>query len=93
MTQKIKYKGADTDIDELKKKGAQQFKDINALFVIVNTGNSIGRNRPCLCKSGKKWKHCCLAKHEKQVLVLEKMCRDYGTSIKELKKLMRDRVV
>lgn len=26
--------------------------------------NNIGRNAPCLCGSGKKYKHCCLDKHE-----------------------------
>jgi hypothetical protein len=26
--------------------------------------NNIGRNAPCPCGSGKKYKHCCLSKHE-----------------------------
>jgi hypothetical protein len=31
---------------------------------IVNTGLKIGRNDPCPCGSGKKYKKCCLRKHE-----------------------------
>ena len=90
---KIKYKGADSKIDELKKKGAQQYKDLKAIFILVNTGNTIGRNRLCLCKSGKKWKYCCIKKHEAQVLVMEKLREDYGQTIKEVKKLMKEKGV
>ena len=93
MQSKIKYRGKDTEIDELHKKGATQFKDIKTLFELVNTGNTIGRNRLCICKSGKKWKKCCLKKHEAQTLVLEKMCRDYGTTIKKVRKLIGEKVV
>ena len=25
----------------------------------INTGKKIGRNEPCVCGSGKKYKHCC----------------------------------
>ncbi len=31
---------------------------------IINTGRRIGRNDPCPCGSGKKYKKCCLRKHE-----------------------------
>jgi len=29
---------------------------------VVRTGPKVGRNEPCSCGSGKKYKHCCLAK-------------------------------
>lgn len=33
----------------------------------VHTGPKIGRNDPCPCGSGKKYKKCCLGKKEKGV--------------------------
>jgi len=32
--------------------------------VDTTSGRSIGRNEPCPCGSGKKYKHCCLDKDE-----------------------------
>jgi len=32
--------------------------------VIDVPSNNVGRNAPCPCGSGKKYKHCCLSKHE-----------------------------
>jgi SWIM/SEC-C metal-binding protein len=29
-------------------------------FTVQNTAPSVGRNDPCTCGSGRKYKHCCL---------------------------------
>lgn len=31
--------------------------------------NKIGRNDPCPCKSGKKYKYCCLGKKERRTCI------------------------
>ena len=33
----------------------------------------VGRNDPCVCGSGKKYKKCCLAKHEAEIVPLSPM--------------------
>ncbi len=38
------------------------FKKLTITKPIVGTGNIPGRNQPCHCGSGKKYKHCCLPK-------------------------------
>jgi tetratricopeptide (TPR) repeat protein len=44
----------------------------------------IGRNEPCLCGSGKKYKKCCLAKHEKaRDLLRETQAQDIEQTDKE----------
>jgi len=48
----------------------------------------IGRNDPCPCGSGKKYKKCCMAKDEaKQHTVLEK---EWTKSVKEFEKEKKD---
>ena len=35
-------------------------KDVDSKKIDSNiSGKKIGRNEPCLCGSGKKYKHCC----------------------------------
>ncbi len=93
METKLVPRGPDTEIDKLKKEGNKKFEEIQKLTVLVNTGNTISRNRLCLCKSGKKWKHCCIKKHEAQTLILEKMCKEYSNIAREVRKLMREKLV
>lgn len=39
------------------------YKALTITQPILGTGNIPGRNQPCHCGSGKKYKHCCLAKN------------------------------
>jgi len=41
--------------------GSRQNND-SAPAPVVNDGKKVGRNDPCPCGSGKKYKHCCLKK-------------------------------
>ncbi|MDR0472781.1 MAG: YchJ family protein [Treponema sp.] len=46
---------------KFKKKEGLWFYDEGEVFqkTVVRTGAKIGRNEPCTCGSGKKYKHCC----------------------------------
>ncbi len=47
---------------------------INYMNRLTTMGRKFGRNTPCPCKSGKKFKHCCIANHdlnEKKVSALQ----------------------
>lgn len=79
--------------DDLKKEGQELYAKIKSLFTLVNTGNKISRNRICLCGSGKKWKKCCLPKHEAQTLVLENMVKEYKEICLKVRKSMKDKIV
>ncbi len=37
---------------------------INYMNRLTSMGRKFGRNSPCPCKSGKKFKHCCIANHD-----------------------------
>lgn len=37
---------------------------INYMNKLTNMGRKFGRNAPCPCKSGRKFKHCCIVNHE-----------------------------
>ena len=39
---------------------------VHSLSMTVPTSARPGRNQPCHCGSGRKYKHCCLAKDEQQ---------------------------
>ena len=45
---------------------ASRFRNVT----VRNTGPVVGRNDPCPCKSGKKYKKCCWGKKEKDVATL-----------------------
>lgn len=57
------------DIPEaLREKIAKKDKiDTTPRATPVTLRNKIGRNQPCPCKSGKKYKKCCLLKREYSV--------------------------
>ena len=42
--------------------GGEAAADAPKTQTVVNTGPSLGRNDPCPCKSGKKYKKCCEGK-------------------------------
>ena len=45
--------------------------------------NKIGRNEQCPCKSGKKYKKCCLRKDEAKKLHLNNFCRNWNKILKK----------
>lgn len=71
---------------DLKAKADVLFTAIQKLYSEVNGENKVPRNSRCWCGSGKKWKKCCLVKHEEKTLELEKMIRDYRGLCIEIKK-------
>ncbi len=40
---------------------------INYMTGMTNWGRKIGRNTPCPCKSGRKYKKCCVVHHDANV--------------------------
>lgn len=44
----------------------KHFKELTCTQPITGTGNIPGRNQPCHCGSGKKYKQCCLANDRHQ---------------------------
>ena len=44
----------------------QQLTNYTHRHAPVARGNKTGRNEPCPCRSGKKYKKCCLLVHEEQ---------------------------
>lgn len=70
----------------LKDTAAAKYKEIQVLYSEVNSENKVPRNSRCWCGSGKKWKKCCLIKHEEKTLGLEKMIKDYKDICIELRK-------
>lgn len=75
-----------TDKYELKTKADVLYTAIQKLYSEVNSENKVPRNSRCWCGSGKKWKKCCLLKHEEKTLKLEKMIKDYKRMCIELRK-------
>lgn len=71
---------------ELKIKADVLYTVIQKLYSEVNSENKVPRNSRCWCGSGKKWKKCCLIKHEEKTLELEKMIKDYKGMCIELRK-------
>jgi preprotein translocase subunit SecA len=60
------FGGATTAEDQTQKNGPPQGSDIVSEAAAamdkakpVRSGPKVGRNDPCPCKSGKKYKHCC----------------------------------
>ncbi len=45
-------------------------------------GNALGRNEPCFCKSGKKYKNCCLKTEEAAAKADAKLKEDRAELIK-----------
>ncbi|MAE81441.1 MAG: hypothetical protein CMB80_01805 [Flammeovirgaceae bacterium] len=68
------------------------YKKIQALYRIVNTQNNIGRNVPCPCRSGRKWKKCCLVIHEKNTLRLEQMIKEYKRMCVEFNRRKKSKI-
>lgn len=57
-----KYGISRTELD--KRLAAYQASRRQTALADQFTGKTVGRNEPCPCGSGKKYKKCCLAKHE-----------------------------
>ncbi len=72
-----KYTKDYTRKDQMKRINGQFKKlagKINYMNRLTSMGRKFGRNSLCPCKSGKKFKHCCIANHylnEKKVSVLQ----------------------
>ena len=56
QTQNVSYKHA--DVDGLTGEETQVVADTNVNQPVVNQGQRLGRNDPCFCGSGKKYKNC-----------------------------------
>lgn len=65
--------------EEIMIKRAQIWRDIQILFKKTNADAKISRNSICPCGSGKKWKKCCVTKHEATVIKKEELIKIYKT--------------
>lgn len=74
------------DKEPLKTRARGVYSSIQVLYRQVNRENTIPRNARCICGSGKKWKRCCLIRHEKKTLKLEEMIKDYRGLCIELRR-------
>jgi hypothetical protein len=40
---------------------------------VIQMFTMVGRNEPCPCGSGRKYKKCCLSKHEEEELLRQRL--------------------
>ena len=75
------------------------YAQIQKLYKVVNRSvnpflaeNKLERNSLCQCGSGKKWKKCCLAKHEERTKDLEQLVKNYKQLCIQIRKLNRSKI-
>jgi hypothetical protein len=73
----VKVETKQPTILELRVYAQKLYDEIAPMSKRVHRESFISRNSRCRCGSGKKWKMCCLSRHEEEILLLEKMMDNY----------------
>ena len=63
QTVKITKQGLEQAVNALKNPTPKESKEVSHM-PITNDGPKVGRNDPCPCGSGKKYKNCCVKTHK-----------------------------
>lgn len=71
--------------ESLRAEAQEMFVEIKKLQDRLNAESLIPRNSPCRCDSGKKWKRCCLGKHNAETIGLERSIKAYNAICAEVR--------
>lgn len=85
----LKYGITQTELEERFR--AYQRSRMEAALTDSLTGETVGRNEPCPCGSGKKYKKCCMAQHEaSRKMVPERKATEIEAQAKKRKKVEKE---
>ncbi|NTV41360.1 MAG: preprotein translocase subunit SecA [Candidatus Moranbacteria bacterium] len=59
LSQNVQYQGAQENLEQFASEGGNQTNQPAIPQKPIINSNKVGRNDPCSCGSGKKWKNCC----------------------------------